>query len=61
MERAAVFIDIRYFGKVLKHCFGEPHINFELFSDLLCGDKERFRTYVYDSAPYEGSPPTEEE
>ncbi len=61
MERAAVFIDIGYFGKVLKHCFGEPRINFELFSDLLCGEKERFRTYVYDCAPYEGNPPTEEE
>ncbi len=46
---------------MLKHCFSEPRINFELFSDLLCGNKERFRTYVYDCAPYEGSPPTEEE
>jgi uncharacterized LabA/DUF88 family protein len=61
MERAAVFIDIGYFSKVLKHCFGEPRINFESFSDLLCGEKERFRTYVYDCAPYESNPPTEEE
>ncbi|MFX1369529.1 MAG: NYN domain-containing protein [Promethearchaeota archaeon] len=61
MNRAAVFIDIGYFGKVLKYCFGEPRINFERFSDLLCEGKERLRTYVYDCAPFQNSPPTEEE
>jgi uncharacterized LabA/DUF88 family protein len=61
MNRAAVFIDIGYFGKVLKYCFGEPRINFEKFSDLLCRGRERLRTYVYDCVPFQNSPPTEEE
>ncbi|NHI82942.1 MAG: NYN domain-containing protein [Candidatus Thorarchaeota archaeon] len=61
MNRAAVFIDIGYLGKVLKYCFGEPRIDFERFSDLLCEDRERLRTYVYDCTPFQDDPPTEEE
>lgn len=61
MDKAAVFIDIGYFSKVLKYCFGEPRINFEKFSDLLCTERERLRTYVYDCTPYQNSPPTKEE
>ncbi|NHJ13772.1 MAG: NYN domain-containing protein [Candidatus Thorarchaeota archaeon] len=61
MNRAAVFIDIGYFGKVLKYCFGEPRINFEKFSDLLCNGRERLRTYIYDCTPFQNNPPTEEE
>lgn len=61
MDRAAVFIDIGYFGKVLKYCFGEPRINFERYSDLLCKGRERLRSYVYDCAPFQNNPPTEEE
>ncbi|MFX0106892.1 MAG: NYN domain-containing protein [Candidatus Hodarchaeota archaeon] len=61
LDRAGVFIDIGYFGKVLKYCFGEPRINFEQFSDLLCEGRERLRTYVYDCTPYESTPPTSEE
>ncbi|TXT54845.1 MAG: NYN domain protein [Candidatus Thorarchaeota archaeon] len=61
MNRAAVFIDIGYFGKVLKYCFDEPRIDFEKFSNYLCEDKERLRTYVYDCPPYISQEPTDEE
>ncbi|MBD3405001.1 MAG: NYN domain-containing protein [Candidatus Lokiarchaeota archaeon] len=61
LQRAAVFIDIGYFGKVLKYCFDEPRIDFEKFSDYLCEDKERLRTYVYDCPPYVSQEPTDEE
>ena len=60
-ERAAVFIDIGYLGKVLKYCFGEPRINFERLSDAVCEYRQRLRTYIYDCTPYMSNPPTEEE
>jgi len=60
-NRAAVLIDLGFFAKVLKHCFGEPRIDFEKFSDILCGEQPRLRTYIYDCMPYQGNPPTEEE
>ena len=59
--RAAVLIDLGYFGKVLKFCFGEPRINYEKFSDVICEGRERLRTYIYDCMPYQSSPPTSEE
>ena len=59
MNRAVVFIDNGYFSKVLKNHFGEPDIDYQLFSDNICGtDCERLRTYVYDCMPYQSSPPT---
>jgi len=61
LDRAAVLIDLGYLAKILKYCFGEPRINFEEFSDLICGDKERLRTFVYDSNPYVSPEPTEDE
>ncbi|MDH7508615.1 MAG: NYN domain-containing protein [Methanomassiliicoccales archaeon] len=57
----AVFIDNGYFSKVLKQDFGQPRIDYERFSDILCGDDDRFRTYVYDCPPYQSSIPTDEE
>ena len=61
MARAAVFIDSGYFAKVLKLVFGEPKINFEAFSDKICGHDERLRTYYYYCMPYQSTPPTDEE
>ena len=61
MERAVVFIDGAYLQAVLKNDFGKPKIDFERFSDILCGEYERLRTYYYYAMPYQGNPPTEEE
>lgn len=61
LDKAAVFIDNGYFSNVLKHDFGKPRINYEIFSDILCRDCNRFRTYVYDCPPYQSPVPTEEE
>lgn len=61
MKRAVVFIDNGYFSKILKNHFKEPDVDYELFSDNICGDSERLRTYVYDCMPYQSNPPTENE
>jgi len=51
-----------YFSKILKKYFGEPDIDYEKFSDLLCKNEyKRLRTYVYDCMPYQSNPPTPEE
>jgi len=36
-------------------------LDYGAFSQLLCGSCERFRTYVYDCAPYQGPAPTDSE
>ncbi|MFQ5834113.1 MAG: NYN domain-containing protein [Candidatus Thorarchaeota archaeon] len=61
MSRAAVLIDLGFFSKVLKFCFGEPRVDFEKLSETLCEGRERFRTYVYDCMPYQSNPPTQQE
>lgn len=62
MNRAVVFIDNGYFSKILKNHFGEPDIDYLLFSQNICGtDCERLRTYVYDCMPYQSKPPTPDE
>jgi uncharacterized LabA/DUF88 family protein len=59
---AAVFIDSGYLSKILKLVFKFPRIDFEKFSDALCGDDcKRLRTYYYDCMPYQSNPPTEEQ
>jgi uncharacterized LabA/DUF88 family protein len=60
-HRAAVFIDGAYLTKILDVDFGKPKIDLAKFSDLLCGDYERLRTYYYNCMPYQSCPPTEEE
>jgi len=60
-NRAAVFIDGAYLTKILDVDFGKPKIDLAKFSDLLCGDYERLRTYYYNCMPYQSCPPTEEE
>ena len=61
MVRSAVFIDGGYFSKVLRIAFKSTKIDFEKFSDVLCEDCERLRTYYYDCMPYQSDPPTEEQ
>jgi uncharacterized LabA/DUF88 family protein len=41
--------------------FGKPKIDLAKFSDILCGDYERLRTYYYTCMPYQSCPPTEDE
>lgn len=62
MDKAGVFIDGAYLGKLLQE-FGEPKIDFEIFSNELCEivDAEHYRTYYYNCLPYQSSPPTDEE
>lgn len=59
--RTAVFIDNGYFSKILKMEYSSPRINYVAFSEILCDGNERFRTYVYDSPPYQSTYPTEGE
>ena len=59
MGRGAVFIDGGYFQKVLQYVFNSPRVDFEVFSDKICGDCERLRTYYYYCMPYQSDPPTE--
>jgi uncharacterized LabA/DUF88 family protein len=60
MEKAAVFIDGGFFGKVIED-FGFPKVDYALFSDNVCGDTRRHRSYYYDCLPYRSEPPTAEE
>ncbi len=60
-DRAAVFIDGAYLTKILDVDFGKPKIDLAGFSDILCGNYERLRTYYYNCKPYQSCPPTEEE
>jgi uncharacterized LabA/DUF88 family protein len=61
-NRAAVFIDNAYFSKILKNNFGQPRIDYKLFSDTICGSGcERMRTYLYDCMPYQSTVPTPDE
>lgn len=60
-NRAAVFIDGAYLTKILDVDFGKPKIDLSAFSDILCGDYERLRTYYYNCMPYQSGLPTEEE
>ena len=47
-NRAAVFIDGAYLTKILDVDFGKPKIDLAKFSDMLCGNNERLRTYYYN-------------
>jgi len=60
-NRAAVFVDGAYLTKILDVDFGKPKIDLARFSEILCGDYERLRTYYYNCMPYQSSPPTDEE
>lgn len=60
-DRAAVFIDGAYLTKILDVDFGKPKIDLAGFSDILCGNYERLRTYYYNCMPYQSCPATEDE
>jgi uncharacterized LabA/DUF88 family protein len=59
LEKAAVFIDGGYLSKILKGQFASEKIDYSVFSDLICNDYKRLRTYYYDCLPYQENPPTE--
>lgn len=61
MPKSMVFIDGGYLRKVLKDVFREPRIDLECFSNKVCGDAERIRTYYYCCKPYLSKPPTQDE
>jgi len=61
MNIAAVLIDGGYLRAINRKYFASSDIDFQLFSDRLCGDCERFRTYYYICMPYQSNPPTEAE
>ena len=59
MLRAAVFIDNGYFAKALK--MDPDSVDYKLFSENICGEYDRLRTYVYDCMPYRSTPVTPDE
>ncbi len=65
MGVVAIFIDGGYIEKVLKNEFTNFQIDFELFAkeiaNIISSDNEILRTYYYNSLPYKGNPPSDEE
>ncbi|MGB7787293.1 NYN domain-containing protein [Methanoregula sp.] len=60
-ERAVVLIDGGYLNKILPALLPGRKIDYEKFSDMVCGNCERLRTYYYNCMPYQSSPVTPEE
>lgn len=60
-ERAAVLIDGGYLRAILRDSFQRAAIDFLAFSNELCGERERFRTYYYICPPYQSEKPTPDE
>jgi len=61
LDKAAVFIDGGYLARVLEKEFNGIKIDFGAFSNKICKDVERLKTYYYYCMPYQSNPPTEEE
>lgn len=59
--RAVVLIDHGYFSAILRDEFGSPKIDYLKFSETICQDYLRLRTYLYDCMPYQSDPPTLEQ
>jgi uncharacterized LabA/DUF88 family protein len=60
MDYAAVFIDGGYLDKV-QESLKNIRMDYEKFSDILCENFTRFRTYYYHCMPYQENPPTLEQ
>ena len=60
MVKAAVFIDGGFFVKVLGD-LGSPQIDYAKFSELICKQNQRLRSYYYDCLPFRSEPPTQHE
>jgi hypothetical protein len=58
IEKAAVLIDGGYLEKI-RLSFNKPIINIVKFSDIVCENCSRFRTYYYDALPWIGDPPNQ--
>jgi uncharacterized LabA/DUF88 family protein len=60
--RTAIFIDGAYLDNLLKKEFGGVRIDLrDLVEKLVDKDTDILRTYYYHCAPYQSSPPTQEE
>jgi uncharacterized LabA/DUF88 family protein len=60
MEKAAVLIDGGYLDKV-RLSFNKPTLNIVKFSDIVCDNCNRFRTYYYDALPWVGDSPSQQD
>ena len=60
-SRAAVFIDGAYLTKLLELDYSGTRIDYESFSNEICCQRERLRTYYYNCMPFQSNPPTAEE
>lgn len=60
-DYAAVFIDGGYLDAVLRDYYGRARIDYQSFSDNLCGDYKRWSTFYFHCPPWQSSPPTDEE
>ncbi len=62
MDRAAVFVDGAYVQWVTAHRFEYARVDYQKFvAAVLPPDTQLLRAYYYDSLPYVGDPPTEED
>ena len=61
MARSAVFIDGGYLNALLREEFNTAKIDYQALVRVLVEPSELLRAYYYHCAPYQSSPPTEEE
>lgn len=66
MSRLAIFLDGGYVAKIFKETSNPPpRVDFQKMIDYIhqitAPNAELFRTYYYDCAPYQSTPPTAEE
>lgn len=60
MDRAAVLIDGGYLDKI-RLFFKKPSIDMVKFSNNVCDQCDRFRTYYYDALPWVGQNPNQKD
>ena len=60
-NRIAIFMDNAYLQNVLHGEFGTPRIYYGALAQKIAGGSDILRSYVYDSLPYQGNTPTDEE
>lgn len=61
MDKACIFIDGRYVRAMLHNHYNDQPIDYLKFSNELCRGCERWRTYYYTCAPYQGTTPSNDE
>ena len=60
-KRTALFIDGEYFRFTLMREFNRARVNWEKLSSAMAGEAEILRTYYYNSLPYVGNPPVQDD